>query len=104
MASESRPASAETTLAVRGFADPGDGIGQAGPGMHAHERQLSGRLGIGVGHAGRIAFVTGGYEFDAGLHQRVRNLEIGRAKQAEAGARTERCEIFCQNCRNCGVF
>ena len=90
--------------AFRGFADPGDGIGQAGPGMHAHERQLSGRLGISVGHAGGIAFVPGGNEFDAGFHQRVRNLEIGRAEQPEATARTERREILRQNCRNCGVI
>ena len=72
--------------------------------MHAHEGQLSGRLGISVGHAGRIAFVTGRNEFDAGLHQPVRNLEIGRAQQPEAAARTERREILGQNCRNCGVI
>jgi hypothetical protein len=47
------------------FADPCNCIGEAGSGMHAHKRQLSGRLGIGIGHAGSIAFVPRRNELDA---------------------------------------
>ena len=65
--------------------------------MHAHKRQLSGRLGIGVAHARGVAFMPRRNEFNARLNQSVRNLEIGGAEQSEAAARAERCKILCQD-------
>ena len=62
---------AEKTTYSRGFADAGDCVGKAGPGMYAHKRQFSGRLGIGIGHAGGITFVPCGDEFDTRFHQSV---------------------------------
>ncbi len=64
--------------------------------METHERQLTRRLRIGVGHACGIAFVPGGNELDTGLHQTMRDLEIGSAKQTEAPAGAEVSKILCQ--------
>jgi len=45
--------------------------------MDAQERQFAGRLGIGIGHAGSVAFMARRNQLDAGADQRVRNLEVG---------------------------
>ena len=73
--------------AFRRFGDPGQRIGQSGSRMDADQREFAARLGIGVRHARRIAFVTCGYELNAGLHQSVRNLEIGGAEERKAAPR-----------------
>ena len=42
--------------AQRAFANPASHrFPISGTGMHAYERELSGRLGIGIGHTGSIA-------------------------------------------------
>jgi hypothetical protein len=79
--------------ALGGLGDAGDGIGEAGTGMHAAQGQFAGRLGVGIGHAGGVAFVARRDQFDAGLDQRVRYPEIGGAEQAEAAARAVAGEI-----------
>ena len=71
--------------------------------MHADERQLTGRLGIGIGHARGIAFMPRGNEFDSRLDESVRNLEIGGAEQSETAARAERRKILCQDFRDSGI-
>src|SRR5215467_1048921 len=78
----------------RGFADPGDRVGETGSGMHADKRQLAGRLCIGVGHACSVAFMARGNEFDARFDQRMRNPEIGRAEQAKTAAGSKCREIL----------
>src|SRR5262249_15653341 len=46
------------------------------------------RLGIGVGHARGIALMPRGDQFDAGLRQSVRDLEVGGAEKGKAAPRT----------------
>ena len=91
--------------ALRRLADPGQRIGQPRTGMHAHQCQLAGRLGVGVAHARCVAFVARGNQLDTGLDQRMRNLEIGGAEQAETAARAECARIVwpdpTQRSRNC---
>ena len=70
--------------------------------MHADKRQLSGRLGIGIGHAGSIAFVPRRNEVDARLDESVRDLEIGGAEQTKTSARAECRKVLCQDCRDGG--
>ena len=82
------------------LADAGQRVGEPGPGMHADQRQLLGRLGVGVRHARGVAFVARGDELDAGLHQRVRDLEVGGAEQAEAPARAVVREVPGEHRRN----
>jgi hypothetical protein len=74
--------------ALRGLADAGQCIGEARPRMHADQGQLASRFGVGVAHASRVAFVSRGDELDPGLHQCVRDLEIGGPEQAKAAARS----------------
>src|SRR5262249_21689957 len=62
-------------------------IGQTRSRMDADQRQLAGRLRIGVGHAGGVAFMTRRDQLDASPDQRMRYLEVGRAQQAEAPPR-----------------
>ena len=87
--------------ALRRLADPGQRIGQPRTGMHAHQCQLAGRLGIGIAHARCVAFVARGNQLDTGLDQRMRNLEIGGAEQAEAAACAVRGEVPGDDCRDC---
>ena len=87
-----------------GFSDPGDRIGETGSGVHTDKRQLPGRLGIGIRHAGGVALVTRGNEFNAGFDQSVRNLEIGGAKQAETATCPKRREILRQDCGDCRII
>src|SRR5262249_54496746 len=76
----------ERCAALGGLADSGNRIGQPRPRMHAAQRELARRFGIGVSHAGGIALVARGDQLNAGFHERMRNLEIGGAEQAEATA------------------
>ena len=69
-------------------------------GMHAHQCQLAGRLGVGIAHARCVAFVARGNQLDTGLDQRMRNLEIGGAEQAEAAACAVRGEVPGDDCRD----
>ncbi len=62
------------------------------------------RLGIGVGHAGGVALVARRDQLDAGFHQRVRDLEIGGAEQAEAAARAVGGEVVGKHGRNGWIF
>jgi len=71
--------------------------------VDADKGELSGRFGIGIRHAGGIAFVTRRNEFNAGLDQRMRNLEIGRAEQAKTTASAEPCEVLCQDHGDCRI-
>ena len=45
----------------------------------------------------RIAFMPRGNEFNAGLDQSVRDLEIGRTKQTETSARAEVRKVSSQD-------
>ena len=73
--------------AFRRLADAGQRIGQPWAGMHADQRQFAGRLGIGVAHAGGIAFMARGNQLNAGFHQPMGNLEIRSAEETEAASR-----------------
>jgi hypothetical protein len=68
--------------------------------VHADERQLTGRLRIGIGHTRGISFMPSGNEFDSGRDESVRNLEIGGPEQSETAARAERRKILCQDFRD----
>ena len=77
----------ERRPAFRRLADAGQRIGQSRAGMNADQCQLAGCLGIGVGHAGGVAFVARAIELDAILDQRVGHLEIGGAEKTKAAPR-----------------
>ena len=84
----------ERRPAFRGLADAGERIGQPRAGMHADQRQFAGRLGIGVAHAGGVAFVARGNQLDAGFDQPMGDLEIGGAEEAEAAPRAVAGEVL----------
>ena len=86
--------------ALRRLADAGQRIGEPRPRMHADQGELLGGFGIGVRHARRVAFVARRDELDAGFHEGVRNLEVGRAEQAEAAARAVVGEVLGEHRRN----
>ena len=90
--------------ALGGLADAGQRVGEAGPGMHADKGQLLRRLGVGVAHARRVALVSRRDQLDTRLHQRVRDLEVGRAEQAEAAARAVGGEVPGEHGRDGGFF
>ena len=94
---------ASTSSGVRllaASAMPVSALVRPGPGMHADQRQLLRRLGVGVRHAGRVALVPRRNDLDARLGQRMRDLEVGRAEQREAAARAVGGEVPRQHCRN----
>src|SRR4029079_10420653 len=69
------------------LADSGERVGEPGPRVHADQRQLLGRLGVGVRHARGVAFMTRRNELDAGLDESMRYLDVGGAEEAEAPPR-----------------
>ena len=69
--------------------------------MHAHERELARGLRVSISHGRSAAFMAGGDQLDAGFDERVGNLEICRAEEAEAAARAVTREILRDDCGDC---
>ena len=84
----------ERCPALRGLRDAGDCVREPGAGMHAHERELARGLRVSISHGRSAAFMAGGDQLDAGFDERVGNLEIRGAEQAEAAARAVTREIL----------